>query len=184
MEMVSNRSIKDALKEEIENSPEWCSTERCGRMKAIVVLVDMGWQKRAAGRSYNSPSGVLHAVGGKTGKIIQTFVYCNRCQKCLLQEGLGRHLKMLDEISDRDEYIEIKDKMKQNENHDCLKNFDGPSKSMEMDAIVQLIKMAPEKMGCYIRTICLDNYMITRSHIQADLGPKSKGFLPFDLAGI
>ena len=153
-------------------------------MKAIVVLVDIGWQKRAAGQSYNSPSGVLHAIGGKIGKIIQTFVYRNQCHKCLLQEDLGRHLKMLDEINDRDEYIEIKDKMKQNENHDCLKNFDGPSKSMEMDAIVQLIKMAPEKMGCYIRTICLDDDMITRSHIQADLGPKSKGCLPFDLAGI
>ena len=55
---------------------------------------------------------------------------------------------------------------------------------METDAIVQLIKMAPEEMGCYVRTICLDDDTITRSHIQAGLGPKSKGCLPPDLAGI
>ena len=55
---------------------------------------------------------------------------------------------MLDKFKDMDEYIDIKDKMKQSENHTCLKNFDGPLRIIETDAIVQLIKMVPEKMGC------------------------------------
>ena len=74
--------------------------------------------------------------------------------------------------------------MKKNENHDCLKNFSGPSKIMETDAIVELIKMAPEKLGAYVRIICINDDTITRSHIKEDLGPKTKGCLPKDLSGI
>ena len=70
------------------------------------------------------------------------------------------------------------------EKHSCLKNFDGPSKSMETDAIVQLILHAPEKMKAYVRTICMDDDTITRSHVKPDLGPKTKGCLPLELSGI
>ena len=44
--------------------------------------MDMGWQKFAAGRSYNSPSGVLHLVGGELEKVIASFVYRNSCNVC------------------------------------------------------------------------------------------------------
>ena len=55
---------------------------------------------------------------------------------------------------------------------------------METDAIVELIKMAPEKLGAYVRIICMDDDTITRSHIKEDLGPKTKGCLPKELSGI
>ena len=74
--------------------------------------------------------------------------------------------------------------MKQNETHTCLKNFSGPSKSMETDAIVQLILNAPKELGAYVRVLCMDDDTITRSHTKEDLGKKSKGCLPKELAGI
>ena len=150
----------------------------------LLFFVDMAWQKRAAGHSYNSPSGVLHAIGGYSGKIIHSFIYHNKFNLCALQEDLARHLQSSDDIEDRDQIIEIKAKMKNNENHDCLKKFSGPSKSMETCAIVELIKMAPEQLGAYIRIICMDDDTITRSHIKEDLGLKTRGCLPKNLSGI
>ena len=61
--------MKEALEEEIKRSPLTYSTEEYGTLPALVVLVDMGWQKRAAGRLYNSPSGVLHVIGAYTKKL-------------------------------------------------------------------------------------------------------------------
>ena len=103
---------------------------------------------------------------------------------CSLQEDLGRRLAELDKIGDREEIIDIKQQMENNKTHTCLKNFSGPSKSMETNAIVQLIKMEHKEVGAYVRVICMDNDTITRSHIQADLGPGSKGYLPQELARI
>ena len=96
---VSKQSMKEVLEEEIKRSPLTYSTEEYGTLPALVVLVDMGWQKRAAGRLYNSPSGVLHVIGAYTKKI-HSFVYRNTCTKCKLVESLIAQLSNLDEEND------------------------------------------------------------------------------------
>ena len=99
---VSKISISEGLKEEIKQTTETYHTEKYGTLPALAVLVDMAWQKRAAGRSYNSPSGVLHTIGGKTGKIIHSFIYHNKCSVCALQEEMVRRLESLHKIEDRE----------------------------------------------------------------------------------
>ena len=59
---ASKESMQQALKEELELSPDYHTTIKWGKLKALTISVDMGWQKRASGRLYNSPSGVLHQM--------------------------------------------------------------------------------------------------------------------------
>ena len=80
---ASKESMQQALKKELELSPDYHKTIKWGNFKALTISVDMGWQKRASGRLYNSPSGVLHVIGARTGKIIFSFVYRNACTKCV-----------------------------------------------------------------------------------------------------
>ena len=186
LKQISEKSMTQALEEEIKKTKDTYRTERYGLLPAIAAMVDMGWQKRAAGRSYNSPSGVLHAVGGQTGKIVSSYLYRNNCCKCQQLDNLvQKRIQAIEsEKKDEDKITELTEEINELEKHECLKNFTGPSKSMETDAIVQLIKQAPEQLKCYVRTICLDDDTITRSHIKEDMGPKSKGCLPKDLAGV
>ena len=55
---------------------------------------------------------------------------------------------------------------------------------METDTLVQLIFNALKELGAYVRVLCMDDDTITRSHMKEDLGPKSKGYLPKELASI
>ena len=177
-------SMNSALQEEKSQTTETYFTQKYGSMPALACMVDMGWQKRAAGRSYNSPSGVLHAVGGFSKKIISSFIYRNKCHICAELDHLVNKRLELIEKQNEEEVEELTIQINEIKKHTCLKNFDGPSKSMETDAIVQLVLHAPEKMKAYVRTICMDDDTITRSHIKPDLGPKTKGCLPLELSGI
>ena len=69
------------------------------------------------------------------------------------------------------------------EGHTCTKNFDGSSKSMESDTIVQLVRTAPDKLKAYVIKVVLDDYTTTPAHLKEDTGPTSKGRLPSHLAG-
>jgi len=42
----------------------------------------MGWQKRAAGKQYNNPSGHAFMVGGYTNKILCHICYAKGCATC------------------------------------------------------------------------------------------------------
>ena len=46
---VSKFAMSEALKEQIKQTKERYTTETYGTLPALVVLVDMAWQKRAAG---------------------------------------------------------------------------------------------------------------------------------------
>ena len=178
--------MSKALELEKNATNKTYTTDEYGPLPALSCMLDMGWQKRAAGRSYNSPSGVLHAVGGHSGKIISSFIYRNRCNLCAKLDRLVNERSKMNEIesTDNENLKEITLNIEELEKHTCLKIFDGPSKSMETDAIVQLILCAPKKLKAYVRTICMDDDTITRSHIQEDVGPKSKGCLPYYLVNI
>ena len=65
-------------------------------------------------------------------------------------------------MKDADENItdEGKERIKEEVNilqeHTCLKNYDGCSKEMESDSIVNMVTKAPEEMNAYIRNIIMD----------------------------
>ena len=61
--VVSKEARYDALQEEITQTLETYTTEKYGTLPALVIGVDMGWLKCSSGKPYDSPSGVLQAVG-------------------------------------------------------------------------------------------------------------------------
>ena len=101
----------------------------------------MGWLKRSSGRRYDSPSGVLHAIGSQTGKIIYSVVYKNQCAKCVKIDEL-KDKKDIEAISSK-ERLEIEEMINLLRDHSCVKNFEGHSKAMECDAICEFVSKAP-----------------------------------------
>jgi len=54
-------------------------TEEHGEQPGCAFGLDMGWNKRGSGRTYNSATGTLLSVGLKTKKICDAITLCNRC---------------------------------------------------------------------------------------------------------
>ena len=48
----------------------------------LTVSYDMGWQKCAGGRVYDSLSGHAYMIGCATGKVINMGVLCKKCSTC------------------------------------------------------------------------------------------------------
>ena len=95
----------------------------------IAVSYDMGWQKR--GRGYNSSTGHGAAMGLATGKVVRYSTRCKMCRVCSHNKLTGRGKK-----------------------HDCRKNYNGSSKSMEQDVARELWSKAPQsgvKFSNYVR---------------------------------
>ena len=79
---------------------------------------DMGWQKRGSGRCYNSKSGVGTVIGNRTGKICGYGVRSKDCRTCVINQNKG---------------LDPPD-------HQCSKNWEGSSRSMEPDVAVEIVK--------------------------------------------
>ena len=102
----------------------------------ITVSLDMGWQKRAAGHSYNSLSRCIYMVGLYSGLILFNLVFCMCCAQCLkaLKQGLSAP------------------------KHRCSKKYEGSSKGMEAKAVVQLVtKYYTLMKNSFIRQIVSDD---------------------------
>ena len=70
-----------------------------GKLVGIGASVDMGWNQRGAGRSYNSPSGMLCAIGYLKKKIIDYRLYIKKCIMCnKIKEKESERLKLQDEL--------------------------------------------------------------------------------------
>ena len=91
----------------------------------ITVIVDAGWSKRSHKHSYNAKSGVGIIVGMETKQLLHVGVRNKYCSVCIRAETEGR------EPSE----------------HECYKNCDGASSSMEPDIIVQGFQEAESKYG-------------------------------------
>ena len=92
---------------------------------AVTVIVDGGWCKRTHKHSYNAKSGVAIIIGKETGKLLYMGVRNKYCSTC----------------------SEAEKENKTPQTHDCYKNWDGPSASMETDIILQGFKEAESKYG-------------------------------------
>ncbi len=99
---------------------------------AITVIVDGGWSKRSHKHSYNAKSGVAIIIGKETGKILYIGVRNKYCSVCIQADRAGKDPQV----------------------HECHKNWDGPSASMETDILVEGFKEAESKHGLrYIQFI-------------------------------
>ena len=81
----------------------------------------MGWQKRSSGNCYDSQSGHSYGIGLYRRKIIDSCTYCkvyNICEQARIKNLTPKK-------------------------HYCTKNWEGPSKSMESSAIVEICARAP-----------------------------------------
>ena len=101
---------------------------------AITVIVDGGWCKRTHKHSYNAKSGVGIIIGKETGKLLYMGVRNKYCSTCA--------------------HADKENKAPQK--HDCYKNWDGPSASMETDIILQGFKEAENKYGLQYTTFIGD----------------------------
>ena len=82
--------------------------------QSLSGIVDGGWSKRSHKHSYNAKSGVGIIIGEPTGKILHVGVrnkYCSVCAHSTKHNTEPRQ-------------------------HDCYKNWDGASSSMETDILV------------------------------------------------
>ena len=80
----------------------------------------MGWQKISSGRIYDSSSRHAFIIGERSKGIIVMVLYSKACRKCYAAENRGE----------------------ETEEHECPKNFDGSSKSMEASAILKMVEDA------------------------------------------
>lgn len=118
VENIARESCKLNLKLEKELAEQSSSPSADG-LVGIAVSYDMGWQKR--GRGYNSSTGHGAAMGLATGKVVSYSTRCKTCRVCSHNKITGREKK-----------------------HDCRKNYNGSSKSMERDVACELWSKAPE----------------------------------------
>ena len=79
----------------------------------------MGWQKRSSSRIYDSYSGHTFIIGERRNGIIGMVLYYKACRKCDSAENRGEA-----------------------EEHECSKNFEISSKSMEDYAILKMVEDA------------------------------------------
>ena len=98
---------------------------------AITVIVDGGWSKRSHKHSYNAKSGVAIIIGKETGKLLYMGVRDKYCGVCTQAERAGKEPQV----------------------HECHKNWDGPSSSMETDILIEGFKQAERHGLRYIEFI-------------------------------
>jgi hypothetical protein len=96
----------------------------------LVVSFDTGWQKRSIGNIYDSLSGHAVFYGQKTRLVIALTIVSKRCTTC-------------DKAPPESDVPE----------HDCPKNHEGSSKSMEPLAAVELLKYVFYNSHSYVNII-------------------------------
>ena len=101
----------------------------------------MGWQKRSSGRRYDSSGGHAFIIGERSKGIIGMVLYSKACQKCDAAEK----------------------RREEAEEHECPKNFEGSSKSMEASAILKMVEDAFYNCFFIIDVIVSDNEITMRA---------------------
>ena len=126
-EMVAKGSCTASL--DIEKLAYENSKTEKDDLTDIAVSYDMGWQKR--GKGHNSLTGHGVVMGPVTGKVLSFATRCKTCRVCDAGKKMGKTAR----------------------NHDCRKNHNGSSKSMEREVACQLWCSAPDagvKYSTYI----------------------------------
>ena len=173
-----------------------------GFLVLMIVAVDMGWNKRASGRLYDSPSGVTHMLGVIFQKILLSTVMVRICFVC---DSLRYATAAVEELVKKTKHTfstcvimdcEICEEMKQKKEkldemilnhstHTCKRNCGDTdkgisAKGMEPLGTCELVNEAP-KYGMKIHGICMDDDQSTRAQLRFDDGPESTGRMTREL---
>ncbi len=137
--------IDKNLQDEIALSPMDTELKRA----QVPLLMDGGWDKRGSGTSYNSCSGRVVSVGGRTKKVCYLVYYSKRCIKC-------------------EKKIEHPENLCANP-----EKYDGSSKAMEsVGSVKTVLDIWKNYPNAYCATIVTDEDATTRSklsHCMAEL---------------
>ena len=125
-------SMREAAEEEKRHAIEMGSMHE--GVPAISVIVDGGWSKRTHKHSYNAKSGVAVIIGMQTKKLLHLGVRNKYCSVCAHSAKHNTEPPQ----------------------HDCYRNWDGPSSSMETDILVQGFIEAERKYGLRYTTFTGD----------------------------
>ena len=165
---IAQEEINKALNEEVEIQLKYQGKEKKRETHPLVnVSYDMGWQMRSSGHSYNSLSGHGLMIGEHTKKVLGYMVKSKDCRIC-------------------NRYDDPEDIP----SHDCPRNHEGSSKSMEVDAILELIIDSWENRNFGIQHIVVDDDTTMIAHLRhsyADMvksGAMSKEYWPVTKSGI
>jgi hypothetical protein len=116
------------------------------RMPHLDATYDMAWQQKGSGHQYNSQSGHGTLFGRHTRKTIGLVIKSKLCSFC-------------NTFTKKNPGVEVPP-------HDCWKNHDGSSSSMESSGAVDVIVEAFEKRHVVIKRLCCDDDSSIRADCQ------------------
>ncbi|XP_060598062.1 uncharacterized protein LOC132751871 [Ruditapes philippinarum] len=133
---IENVCRADAIHEEIELQKENDSPGKCGVATPVMgqFKYDMGWQKRGAGRAYDSNNGIRTMIGNLSGNVCGFGVRSKDCRKCTYHKK-GQFPPY----------------------HKCSKNWDGSSKSMELDVAAQVVMDIEQNKNVQVGVLIIDD---------------------------
>ena len=146
-----NIATKAYFDKDTENIPD--AIKKLG----IAVSYDMGWQKRATGKIYDSMSGHGFMIGCRTGNIIGFKVKSKTCSVC--SKANFQNIPT--------------------EEHGCRINYEGSSGGMEAQVALELCITLHDDSGynIYVEYIVSDDDSTMRAHLQYE-DDSAKGKLP------
>jgi hypothetical protein len=122
----------------------------------LIVSYDMGWKKRSSGHAYNSRSGHGLIIGQHTNKVLDYEVKSKHCTQCQSKHTTNKN------------------------EHDCVHNFSGTSKSMEVHALKDIMVRSFAVNNFQIKTIICDDDTTMTSNIKWPLKYKQKNIEGFE----
>ena len=125
-----NQIDEETSNSNIENNLNFDKT--LGNIVNIIVSYDMGWSRRGSGRSYDSLNGYGAIIGFLSGKFLDFRTRNRKCRLC--------------------------DKGHNPNDHDCRKNHQGSSKSMEAAVGAELVNNSKilQDAGVSVRVLIAD----------------------------
>ena len=142
IEKTAKKSCKDAVK----------TVSDCKNVDHITELTasyDMGWQRRSAGKTYNSMSGHGSLIEKDSGKLIAYGCRVTSCKVCDIAAKASEEPKP----------------------HDCRRNWSGSSKAMEQSVAVELVREVHSDDAA-VTTIVMDDDSTTLSHLRKEYNPQ------------
>ncbi|XP_062579139.1 uncharacterized protein LOC134241063 [Saccostrea cucullata] len=139
VEDIAAESMSDALQKELEMMNEEMNEN------GLVVAVDAGWQKRGSGKTYDSLSGHCSMVGPLSDKVLSYSLRSKNCRVCSVAESTNKNPAA----------------------HECSKNWEGSSKAMEADMVIEMVQDLQKSKGITIDGIIGDEDSTTIARLKA-----------------
>ena len=142
MEMAREEEVKATVGE--EKLVQWKNKEINGKEVLLTVSYNMGWNKRSLGNKYDSVSGHGFILGGITKKVLNHKCISKQCSKCCI----------------------AKKKNTPPPEHECPRNHEGSSKSMEVEAIYRMTIESFRHHNYHLHTIIADDDTTMKSNLR------------------